>query len=234
MGSSASDGLVVRRVLWSPGLRLMALLFAVLLGWSATEGPVSAMEFVVRSDDDSLRIVVARGLITTGDTARFRQILGQAERDRFGNKRVALISDGGLVGEAFGMAEVMEAERVSAVIMPGSACASACATIVFVAGVHRYVLDRGRLGLHTCTAGKTRSQPCNELIARRAERHGVPYEPLVGFLERADPSRTKWLGPAEADCWGLTRWPPGAGHMPNTGGCPRHEPRLASLSLLPD
>jgi hypothetical protein len=212
----------------------VVLLFAVVLGWSATEAPVSAMEFVIRSDDDGLRIVVARGLIATGDTARLRQILGQAQRDRYGNKRVALASDGGLVGEAFGMADVMEAEKVSAVIMPGSACASACATIVFVAGVHHYVLDRGRLGLHTCTNGKTRSAPCNELIARRAERRGVPYEPLAAFLERADPSKTKWLGPGEADCWGLIRWPSSAEHMPGTGTCPRHEFRLASLSLLHD
>lgn len=216
---------------WTPGVRLLALLFAAALGWSATETPVSAMEFVIRADDDGLRIVVARGLIAAGDTERFRQILGQAQRDRFGNKRVALVGDGGLVGEAFGMAEVMEAEKVSAVIMPGSACASACATIVFVAGAHRYVLDRGRLGLHTCTDGKTRSAPCNELIARRAERRGVPYGPLAAFLERADPTRTKWLGSEEADCWGLTRWPPGMGRTPTAAACAGYEPRVAGLPL---
>jgi hypothetical protein len=222
----------------------VALLFAAVVGWSAIETPVSAMEFVIRADDDGLRVVVARGLIAPGDTERLRQALGQAERDRFGNKRLALASDGGLVGEAFGMADVMETERVSAVIMPGSACASACATIVFVAGVHHYVLDRGRLGLHTCTNGRTRSAPCNELIARRAERRGVPYEPLAAYLERADPGKTKWLGPAEADCWGLTRWPPsvahaqgaahaaGAAHTQSAGPCPRPEHRLASLALL--
>lgn len=217
---------------WTPALRLLVVLFAAVLGWSATETPVSAMEFVVRTDDDGLRIVIARGLIAAGDSARFRQILSHAERDRFGNKRVALAGDGGLVGEAFGMAELMAEENVSAVVLPGTACASACATIVFVAGVHRYVLDRGRLGLHTCTDGRTRSAPCNELIARRAERHGVPYAPFAAFLERADPTRTKWLGAEEADCWGLTRWPPGSRTLaPRPGACPTYEPRVASLSL---
>jgi hypothetical protein len=125
----------------------------------------------------------------------------------------------------------MENEKVSAVILPGSACASACATILFVSGVHRYVLDRGRLGLHTCTVGKTRSAPCNELIARRAERHGVAYGPFADFLGRADPARTKWLGSLEADCWGLTRWPPGMGRPPGQGACPGSEPRVAGLTL---
>ncbi len=231
MRPATSCTLAAKRVLWTPGLRLLALLFATALGWSAIETPVSAMEFTIRSDDDGLLIVVARGLVAAGDTERFRRILGQAQRDRFGNKRVALVGDGGLVGEAFGMAEVMEAEKVSAVIMPGSACASACATIVFVAGVHRYVLDRGRLGLHTCTDGRTRSARCNELIARRAERRGVPYGPFAAWLEQADPTRTKWLRSEDADCWGLTRWPPGMGRTPDPGACAGREPRVARLPL---
>ncbi|MFO1157286.1 MAG: hypothetical protein U1E60_00450 [Reyranellaceae bacterium] len=219
-----------RQPLWTFGLRLTAALFALVVGWSAIGTSVSAMEFVVRTDDDGLKIVVARGLIAAGDTERFRQVLGAAERDRFGNKRVALVGDGGLVGEAFGMAELMESEKVSAVIMPGSACSSACATIVFLGGVHRYVLDRGRLGLHTCTVGKTKSAPCNELIARRAERRGVPYQRFAAFLERADPAKTKWLTSEEADCWGLTRWPPGRGPTPSAGNCPTND-QVASLTL---
>jgi len=198
--------------------RLLALLGGMLALTLAAIGPAAAMEFVVRTADDGVPILIARGPIVAGDALRFRVALREVGRDRFGDKRVALASEGGPVGEAFAMADHMEEERVSTFVLPGTSCASACASILFVAGHHRSVLDRGRLGLHSCAvkAGRERSPLCNELIARRAERRGVPYAPLLALLQSSDPRSMKWLRPKEADCWGLTRRPPDALPTPAT------------------
>lgn len=198
--------------------RLLALLGGLLALTVAASGSAMAMEFVIRMADDGVPMLIARGPITSGDSLRLQFALREVGRDRLGDKRVALASDGGAVGEAFAMADHMEVEKVSTFVLPGTTCASACASILFVAGRHRSVLDRGRLGLHSCAvqAGRERSPLCNELIARRAERRGVPYVPMLALLQSSDPRSMKWLRPEEADCWGLTRWPPNATRTPAT------------------
>jgi hypothetical protein len=198
--------------------RLLTLLGGLLALALVASGPAKAMEFVIRTADDGAPMLIARGPIIAGDALRFRLALREVGRDRLGEKRVALAGDGGLVGEAFAMADHMDEERVSTFVLPGTTCSSACASILFVAGHHRSVLDRGRLGLHSCAvqASRERSPLCNELIARRAERRGVPYAPMLALLETSDPRSMKWLHPEEADCWGLTRWPPNAPRIPAT------------------
>jgi hypothetical protein len=208
---------------------------AILAGLAFTGAGAWAMEFVIRGGDDGTQVLIARGPIVAGDSVRFQLALRDLGRDRFRTKVVALSSDGGLVGEAFAMADRMDEEKVSTVVLPGTTCASACASILFVAGSHRYVLERGRLGLHSCSAhaSRERSPLCNELIARRAERHGVPYAPILALLEVTDPRSMKWLRSEEADCWGLTRWPPGAAHVPATSkdlSCPSKELQKASFA----
>jgi hypothetical protein len=215
--------------------QLLALLAGLLALTVAASGSAVAMEFVVRTADDGAPMLIARGPIVAGDAMRFQLALRELGRDRFGDKRVALASDGGLVGEAFAMADQMDEEKVSTVVLPGTACSSACASILFVAGRHRLVLDRGRLGLHSCAvhASRERSPPCNELIARRAERRGVPYAPMLALLQTSDPRSMKWLRPDEADCWGLTRWPPDGPRVPaatKDPSCPAKGLQTAVLS----
>jgi hypothetical protein len=215
--------------------RLLALLWGLLALTVATSGSAMAMEFVVRTADDGAPMLIARGPIVAGDAMRFQMALREVGRDRFGDKRVALASDGGLVGEAFAMADQMDEEKVSTFVLPGTACSSACASILFVAGRHRSVLDRGRLGLHSCAvqASRERSPLCNELIARRAERRGVPYAPMLTLLQTSDPRSMKWLRSDEADCWGLTRWPPDAPRTPaatRDPSCPAKGLQTAALS----
>lgn len=216
--------------------RLLTLLWELLAFAVAASGSATAMEFVVRTTADGVPMLIARGPIVAGDSLRFQLALREVGRDRFGDKRVALASDGGLVGEAFAMADQMDEEKVSTVVLPGTTCSSACASILFVAGRHRAVLDRGRLGLHSCAvhASRARSPLCNELIARRAERRGVPYAPLLALLQTSDPRSMKWLRPEEADCWGLTRWPPDEPRAPATTkdpSCPAKG--LQTVGFLP-
>ncbi|WP_395714658.1 hypothetical protein [Reyranella sp.] len=198
--------------------RLLALLGGLVALSVAASGSATAMEFVIRTADDGVPMLIARGPIIAGDAVRFQLALREIGRDGFGDKRVALASEGGLVGEAFAMADHMEQEKVSTLVSQGTTCSSACASILFVAGRHRSVLDRGRLGLHSCAVNtsRERSPLCNELIARRAERRGIPYAPMLALLQTSDPRSMKWLRPEEADCWGLTRWPPNAPRTPAT------------------
>ena len=199
-------------------MRLVAALLALV--W--TGGSASAMEFATPTGADGRRVVVARGPIIAGDAERFRVALQSADRDSFGHKTLVLDSAGGVVGEAFAMAAFMDRDQVATVVRPGASCASACAQIVFLAGLHRIVQDGGRLGLHSCREAKDGAQSllCNDLIARHAVAHGMIYGPIMAFMQMAGTSQVKWLNSEDADCWGLTRWPPGSDRGAKEGELP--------------
>lgn len=202
------------------GLPVALLVLAGVLV-SAAES-VSAMEFATPNGADGRRIVVARGPIVEGDAERLRVALQSADPDAFGHKTLVLDSAGGMVGEAFAMVALMDRDRVATVVRPGASCASACAQIVFLAGRHRIVQDGGRLGLHSCRQAKdgVQSPLCNDLIARHAVAHGTIYGPIMAFMQMTGPSQVKWLDSEDADCWGLTRWPPGIARGVKDGELP--------------
>ena len=203
-------------------LRLASRLLGALLGLGMAGGPASAMEFATPSGKDGVRIVVARGLIVEGDAERFRVALQSVDRDSFGHKTVVLDSMGGVVGEAFAIAAFMDDDRVATVVRSGASCASACAQIVFLAGLHRIVDDGGRLGLHSCrtAVGGSPSLYCNDLIAQHAVAHGTIYGPIRAFMQMTGSGEVRWFDSGEADCWGLTRWPPGMGRGTQAGELP--------------
>lgn len=190
-----------------PVARIAALFSVTLLAWFAS--PASAMSFSTLTLPDGMRIVLAQGPVAEGDVDRLRTALASADRDPFGNKVVALDSPGGLVIEAFAMVDVMDRERVSTLVRPGAACASACAQILFLSGVHRAVEGSGRIGLHACrVAGeRSRSAACNELIAQNALARGTPYASIMAFLLLTEPTEIRWLTAPEADQWGFTHTP---------------------------
>jgi hypothetical protein len=189
------------------------LIFALVLG-AAGLSPLgkrtaSAMDFSTKQLSDGDRFVLARGEIVDGDTERLRVVLQSVGRNRYGNKEMALESGGGLVAEAFKMVALMDAEKISTVVLPGAMCASACAQIVFLAGVHRVVADGGLVGFHTCAAGRNKSPLCNQIIAQNALEHGTDYGSVMAFMDFTGPSEMIWFSSKDADCYGFTRWPPG-------------------------
>jgi len=188
-------------------VRSIGALAALLLAWVAPSA--SAMSFSTLTLPDGMRIVLAEGPVAEGDAARLRTALQSADRDRFGNKVLALDSPGGAVIEAFSMVAVMDREKVSTVVRPGATCASACAQILFLSGVHRVVEGSGRIGLHSCRAAseRGRSTTCNELIAQNATARGTRYESIMTFLILTDPAEMRWLTASEAEQWGFTRKP---------------------------
>jgi len=191
--------------------RAAALFIGLLLGWAIV--PAAAMTFSTSVSSDGKRFVLAKGEIVEGDAGRLGIALQSADRNSFGNKIVALDSSGGSVMEAFLMVEVMDRERVSTVVRPGAACASACAQILFLSGIHRTVEVGGRLGLHSCYDSRERSRSvvCNELIAQNAVARGTPYGSIMAFMHLGEPTQMRWLNAPDADCWGFTRRPADSG-----------------------
>jgi hypothetical protein len=167
------------------------------------------MEFQIIKAPDGQRIVVAIGEIVPGDAQRLASALQSANRDRWGNKGLFLWSPGGSVAEAFAMVSVMDRERVNTIVQRDTYCASACSQILFVSGTYRAVIDGGRLGMHTCSRAGQASELCNERIAMNAVAHGVAHGAVMAFMKYTGPQDILWFSAAEADCWGLTRWPPG-------------------------
>lgn len=197
--------------------RAAVLFVGFLLGWAIV--PAAAMTFSTSVSPDGKRFVLAQGQIAEGDAGRLRVALQSAERDSFGNKIVALHSPGGSVIEAFAMVEVMDREKVSTVVPRGAICASACAQIVFLSGVHRTVEVGGRLGLHACHDARERSRSvvCNELIAQNAVARGTPYGAIMAFMHLGAPTQMRWLDAPDADCWGFTKRPPSSGSAGQRG-----------------
>jgi hypothetical protein len=188
-----------------------AAFVGVLLGLAV--GPAAAMTFSTSVSSDGNRFVIAKGEIMAGDSDRLRTALKSADRNSSGHKIVALDSGGGSVMEAFLMVEVMDREKVSTVIPSGAACASACAQILFLSGIHRTVEVGGRLGLHSCYDSRERSRSlvCNELIAQNAMARGTPYGSIMAFMHLGAPTQMRWLDATDADCWGFTTRSPDTG-----------------------
>jgi Clp protease len=166
-----------------------------------------AMDISTKSAD-GLRYVSAKGPIVAGDAERLRVALQSADREHSGNKIIVLNSPGGRVDVAVAMAEIMDHEKVSTIVLPGASCASACAQILFFSGNYRFVLDGGYLGIHSCSKNDTRDDLCNEEIALNAIAHSVPHGTVMAFMKGAGPSEMMWFNSQDADCWGFTLWPP--------------------------
>lgn len=183
---------------------------------------VQAMEITTVAGPDGRRSVLARGAIVGGDTERLKLALASADKGPDGLRTIALDSRGGAVDEAFSMAALMDREKVVVVVRSGATCASACAQIVFLAGIHRVVEDGGRLGFHSCSVAgaATRAPICNEMIARQAADRGASYGVVMALMQLTGPAQMRWLDAADADCWGLTIWPEGSGRGVKRGDAP--------------
>lgn len=186
-------------------------------------GPAGAMTFKVATTSTGVHVVVGKGNIKAGDAARLAKALEGADRDRHGTKYLYLDSDGGLVIEALKMAEIMHEANVSTVVRKGTVCASACASVLFVAGKYRMVEKGGLLAIHSCydeRNGRSATE-CNALIAAYADGGGISGPTLMVLQEVSAGSDTVIVFEADdATCFGLTL-KPGARPSKKTAPCVR-------------
>lgn len=172
-----------------------------------TARPAVSMEFSIVTSDRTM--VLATGPITAGDSDKLRGALLNVPRDQFGLKLIALNSPGGSVEAALEMATVIDGFGAVTVVPPGATCASACATILFVAGKFHKVLPGGALGLHTCYNGQTkiRDDLCNDRIAQFAAEHGAGLFSTMPFMRYTSASDVFWFSSGTADSFGLNHYP---------------------------
>jgi hypothetical protein len=197
--------------LWSGEEKLcmrlaIGMIVAALFGLMA---PVAGAMQVQFGTSGGLKVVVVSGQIRSGDARRLARALAEADRDRHGTKLLYLESEGGLVTEALRMAEVIQSEGVTTIVRRDALCASACASVLFVAGKYRTVEKGGLLAIHSCydsLTGRAASE-CNAAISAQADRSGVLGSTMMALQEAAGSDAMIIFEADDASCFGLTLKP---------------------------
>lgn len=172
--------------------------------------PASAMHFALVTTGNGQRAVLAQGEIKPGDARRLAAALNKVERDGHGTKELMLNSPGGTVVDAWDMANIVDEVGVTTIVPARAVCASACASVLFVAGKYRVVDKGGRLAIHSCYDARNggKIDQCDAALSVRAARNGVSGTALMAFQELAPgPDSIVVLDAADAACYGLTRAP---------------------------
>lgn len=141
-----------------------------------------------------------------------------------GTRVLLLDSLGGSVDEALRISEVLDKFSTHTVVPNGASCASACGSIIFVAGKYRTVEAFGRIGQHSCARGGVPDQDCNEEIAEHAVEHGVSHGSIAAFVTYTPPTEIIWFSREDVDGWGLSRYPGEA-----ESGFRKSEPRVIKM-----
>lgn len=202
-------------------LRLLGLIAALLACVAAV--PAEAMQFSLLNDGSAGRIVSARGVIGPGDAGRLARALSRASIDRHGTRTLWLDSPGGSVVDAMEMADVIGALGVTTVVRGKAMCASACASVVFVAGKYRRIDKGGQLLIHSCFDARNgeKMDECDLAISQRAAANGLSGRAMMAFQEVAPGPRYGVLfNAADAACFGLTR-APGKAELGDNAPCVR-------------
>lgn len=126
--------------------------------------------------------------------------------------------------EALRMSEILDKFPTHTVVPNGASCASACGSIIFVAGQYRTVEAFGRIGQHSCARGGLADQDCNEEIAEHAMAHGVSHGAIAAFVTYTPPTEIIWFSREDIDGWGLSRYP---GEVES--GFRKSEPRVIKM-----
>jgi hypothetical protein len=181
--------------------------------------PASAAKFKYGTTG-GLKVLVISGEIKGGDARRLTKALESVDRDRHGTKRVYLESDGGMVEEALKMADIMHKAVVTTIVRKDAVCASACASVLFVAGKYRTVEKGGLLAIHSCYdafTGRAASE-CNAMISAHADASGVSGVTMMALQEAAGNDTIILFESEDATCFGLTL-KPGARPSKKTAPC---------------
>jgi uncharacterized protein YecT (DUF1311 family) len=165
-----------------------------------------AMEFVIETGDNGVKVVRAFGPIRPGDAEKLRAVAGQATIGPGGLRAMLLSGPGGLVEEAKLVARLISAFDFKTMV--DDDCASACASILYPAGKAFILLDKGRLGFHPCySAVDLKELPeCTEDIAQFSLRNGFPYGSIKVFASVTSATDIFWVSNVLARCYGMERF----------------------------
>src|SRR5262245_28517215 len=167
----------------------------------------NALEFSTFEPKSGVVALRASGDIEQGDVERFLAVAPYVTQDGNGYRRVILESPGGNVDVAMRVAVLLR--QWNFITFVNADCASACAMILFPAGVYSILGDAGRLGFHNCYSTRTEKviPECTEAIAQFATRHGMPYGSIKIFAGLRGASEMLWVTNVLAHCYGFERLP---------------------------
>jgi uncharacterized protein YecT (DUF1311 family) len=173
----------------------------------AQPGQAIALEFSTLDSKPGLVVLTANGVIENGDVARFLSVAPFATQDGNGYRRIVLRSPGGDVAVAMRVA--VELRQWNFITFVDADCASACAMILYPAGVYSILGDKGRLGFHNCYSTRTENivPECTEAIAQFAKRQGMPYGSIKILAGLRGAGEMLWVTNVLAHCYGMERLP---------------------------
>lgn len=144
-----------------------------------------------------LNVLIAEGPIVAGDAERFTAWAPKADRDSEGHIILVLDSPGGSVPAAFELVKAMDRVGVFTLVPDNALCASACASIIYPAGIRRDIVGTGRLGFHSCYRRSGRaieeSSLCNEVIANHAISRGLAHSSVSLFVQDFGAMNMAWV-----------------------------------------
>jgi hypothetical protein len=151
--------------------------------------------------------LLLQGEIERGDAGKLSQRLRGLQFWPHSAFVLLLDGPGGSVGEALLISRLLDGYVAHTVVPKGAKCASACASIVFIAGKYRTIEEGGLLGQHSCSTRGVKDQQCNDLLSKNAFLHGVSYGSVAAFVTYVAPDDIRWFDRSNGDCHGLTRYP---------------------------
>lgn len=164
------------------------------------------------------------GPIGTGLAKQLTERLPEADVWAHGARILLLDSPGGDVDEALKVSQVLDEFSVHTVVPNGGRCASACGSIIFVAGHYRTVEAFGMIGQHSCSVGGVQDDECNEEIAMHAVANGISHGSIAAFVTYVSPDEILWFSREDVDGWGISRYP-----GEEAGGFEKSEPRVIQM-----
>lgn len=186
---------------------LLVFVRIMLWGSMVLGSAANAMDFTLEKRFGKT-LVVGDGPIIPGDSDRLQALVDNAQPQPHGYRVLEVNSPGGDVEAALRLADVIHDFDFHVVVPPGRICASACGSVLFLAGKLRTVREGGELSLHTCDGRDTQwpAEQCNKAVEDHALSRGLAHGPLFAYM-RAVPARDMiWFGRSEAECAGLTRY----------------------------
>ncbi|WP_205389227.1 hypothetical protein [Sulfitobacter sp. JL08] len=184
------------------GLRIWIL--GISLVFSAVAAHASQFEIVDWRGGQALKMT---GKIDLGTAARFNSIADRVKPAEHGLPILLLDSPGGNVFEALLLSAAMKNRPFHTVIADDASCASACASIVFIAGKYRTMEHFGRFGQHSCSVSGAPDSECNELISQHAISNGVSHGSVAAFVTYTAPTEMLWFSREDIDGWGISHYP---------------------------
>lgn len=170
------------------------------------------------------KVVRLAGEIRDGVADELLAKIEEADVWADGTRTLLLNSGGGSVDEAMKISGILHSTPTKTVVPNGASCASACGSIVFVAGKFRIVEPFGRIGQHSCSRGGVPDQQCNEEIAMHAVENGVSHGSIAAFVTYTPPAEIIWFSREDVDGWGLSKYP-----GETESGFEKSEPRVFKM-----